>query len=258
MRAASYSYSSYAAHPSLRSRTTAFLLSLAAALLIVWMLIRLGVVPTPLTQGAAAQSVLRLLPGTRIAARKADSAASHARHSTTPPKPAAPITPPPIKTPPPPPIPWNVIPLTHDEMAQADISNKPTRSAEAAASGAASGSDSGQDSASAYGPGAGPGGEQLFDVDWYQRPTDAQLSFYLPPGRRSVGWGEIACRTVARFHVDDCHEIGETPGSGLARAVREAAWQFLVLPPRIGHRQLIGGWVRIRIDYGINGEATPH
>jgi hypothetical protein len=256
MASESSSYSSYAAHPSLRSRATAFLLALAAALLIVWLLVRLGLIPAPLRQGQSAQSTLHLLPGTRIAAKKAESAASHAHRSLTPPKPAAPATPPPIKTPPPPPIPWNVIPLSHDEMAQADISNKPTRSAQTAASGATSGTDSGQDSASAYGPGAGPGGEQLYDVEWYQRPTDAQLSFYLPPGGVSSGWGEVACRTVAHYHVDDCQEIGETPGSGLARAVRQAAWQFLVLPPRVGHHPLIGGWVRIRIDYGVKGEAS--
>ena len=54
---------------------------------------------------------------------------------------------------------------------------------------------------------------------------------------------------MARFHVDNCVELGESPGSGYARAVREAAWQFLVLPPRIGGKMMVGTWVRIRISY---------
>jgi len=105
--------------------------------------------------------------------------------------------------------------------------------------------------AATYGPGEGPGGVQLFNADWYREPTDAELSFYLPPNRPSEGWGLVACRTIEHFHVDDCQTIGEYPlGSGFGRAVREAAWQFLVRPPRINGKPQIGAWVRIRITYG--------
>jgi protein TonB len=49
--------------------------------------------------------------------------------------------------------------------------------------------------------------------------------------------------------------MGESPlGSGFARAVREAAWQFRVLPPRINGQPVIGAWVRIRITYGVEAE----
>ncbi len=55
----------------------------------------------------------------------------------------------------------------------------------------------------------------------------------------------IACRTVARYRVSDCVEVGSGPPG--------AAWQFQVRPPRKGGKELVGSWVRIRIDY-INGD----
>jgi protein TonB len=98
--------------------------------------------------------------------------------------------------------------------------------------------------------GTAPDGAPLYDAQWYRRPTNAELSTYLPAHMPIEGWGLIACRTVAHYHVDDCVELGSSPpGSHLAGAVRQAAWQFLVRPPRLGGRDLVGTWVRIRIDY---------
>ena len=70
------------------------------------------------------------------------------------------------------------------------------------------------------------------------------------PRNAREGWGLIACRTLPENRVDNCIELDQSPrGSHLASAVRQAAWQFRVRPPRKNGKPLIGEWVRIRIDY---------
>ena len=70
------------------------------------------------------------------------------------------------------------------------------------------------------------------------------------------GFGIVACKTVPGDRVEDCVELDQTPGSHLASAVRQAAWQFRVRPPRKNGVLLVGSWVSIRIDYEFNGQPS--
>lgn len=106
-----------------------------------------------------------------------------------------------------------------------------------------------------YGPSLTPpsmlSGKTLYAAEWHREPTDAELAYYLPKtGVPRGSWALIACRTVANFRVEDCQEMGDSrAGSGLARAIRNAAWQFRVRPPRVDGQYKIGEWVQIRIDF---------
>ena len=123
--------------------------------------------------------------------------------------------------------------MSSTDMAAADISKLP-----------AGGSGSAGDSEAV---GRGPNGEVLYNAEWARRPTDAEIGGYWP--RNVTGWGLVACKTVPDNRVDDCVELDQSPrGSHLASAVRQAAWQFRVRPPRKNGRAMIGAWVRILIE----------
>jgi protein TonB len=154
------------------------------------------------------------------------------------------------KPPVPPPVlpvkPLNMMVVSSDVFAAADIARMPSHHADQDAG--ADAAESGRNGASSKGNGTSLGAERLYNADWYKEPTHAEMAPYLPANLRE-GWGLIACRTIDHYQVDDCREIDESPpGSGLARGLRQAAWQFRVLPPRIGGRPMIGAWVSIRFD----------
>jgi hypothetical protein len=173
--------------------------------------------------------------------------------AAAPTRPVPPPKPVPVLKPPPVPLPVvhpYYIHMTPEETAAADIGKMQRVPM--------SGNADSQQQASAAGTGPGdarpvgtaPNGEPLYDAEWYRRPTNAELEFYLPKHMPVEGWGLVACKTIANHHVDDCVELGSAPaGSHLASAVRQAAWQFLVRAPRLGGKELVGTWVRIRIDY---------
>jgi protein TonB len=166
---------------------------------------------------------------------------------TRPPRPVPPVPKPAVKLPTPN---LDMLEVTREVYQAADISklgsNAPgyVRSADAGSSGGANAGDSAM-------VGTAPDGQPLYAAEWYREPTNTELAGYLPKTMPDGGgWGIIACKTAPRFRVTDCVELGQGPaGSHLAGAVRQAAWQFLVRPPRIGGKSLVGVWVRIRVDY---------
>ena len=164
--------------------------------------------------------------------------------SASKPKPAAASA---SHAPPPPPNPtatqsvpdYPLMKLSHNDMVGLDQTMRTEHAAPAQTA------QAGSDSSDTPTAGQGQNGQQLYAAEWYRRPTQTELN-YMPHNK--LGWGEVACRTAPRFHVEDCYELAESPrGSGLSRGVREAAWQFLVRPPRVGGKLMVGEWVRIRI-----------
>lgn len=244
--AASLSRSRYAQTVPPGPRAGALALALALVALLILALLRLGVA-SPRPPGGRSLSTFTVLPeGTREAATRPRRTK---RREVTRPAPAqarpAP-TPPPPPVVPPPPIPGMIL-LTRDEMAGADIARIPRQAGSATVAQA----DDAGDSAAA---GAAPNGERLYEAEWYRKPPRNVLALYLPNGAPAGAWATIACRTIDRYHVDSCVQLDDRPkGLGLSRALRNAAWQFLVRPPRLGGKPLIGAWVRIRFTF----EAPP-
>jgi hypothetical protein len=259
MRATPESASSYLNQPSLGNRATSFLIALAFVALLMWMLIRMGLLPDTLSQPPQNPLSLIDMRGDHPSqgAKKALKISQPHRQPAAAARPAAAIPPPKV---PPPPIPWNVIPMSHDEFASSDIASKPSR-AQASGQGE-QGADSGAGGGADNGDGGGsPKGDQLYNAQWYPRPpSQSEMDFYLSKTAHVEGWGEIACRTAARYAVVDCKELGDTPGSGFARAMVNASWQFHVLPPRVNGRPMVGSWVRIHYDFYIKdsgGSTAP-
>jgi protein TonB len=139
------------------------------------------------------------------------------------------------------------VPLSKADLAAGDIARLGTAASPA-------GAKAGEGKV-AQGAGEGPGGVQLYNAEWVVEPSDAQLRPYLPRQVERGSWALIACQTIAHNRVENCAQLGEAPrGSGLSKAMRLAAWQFQVRPPRINGKPMVGAWVRIRIDFGRDGE----
>jgi hypothetical protein len=221
-----------------RQRVLAMGLTLAAEL--IFLLLLLGIAPKlietvekpnqPLTFDLATPTPeAKNTPKPKPKARSMKSASAPAK-----PRLITPPTRPLAKSP--------LVAMSKEDLAAADISKLGTRG------------ESGASSAVAMGPGEGPGGARLYKAEWVVEPTHGQLAYYMPEGIEDGSWAEIACKTIENYRVENCSLLGESPpGSGLARAMRLAAWQFKVRPPRIDGKPLVGAWVRIHFDWGKEG-----
>ncbi|MEO5773246.1 MAG: hypothetical protein ABIQ32_03895 [Sphingomicrobium sp.] len=218
-------------------RASSFGLALAINLLILLVLLGFGA-SAPLPKLASDPLVVTLEPD----AAPARASAPAAKAAPTP----KPIKPPPVAPPPPvvklPPLkkqPLDLLVISKDELAASDVAKLP-------AAGTSGGSSAG-DSQEA---GVGPNGQTLYAAEWARHPTSTELGAYLPHNMPAEGWGLVACRTIPDRRVTDCVELDSYPRSAhLARAVRDAAWQFRVRPPRKGGKEMVGEWVSIRITY---------
>ena len=230
----SYRLPSAFSRPPLRRRASGLALALAVNGALLLALLTLGIIPLP-QQKSSRATIVDLIPESHSRESKATPAA--VRPNKPVPKPPPIILPvKPTIAPPPPPAekspPW--IEMSKDQMAAADIGNLPK-------------ADPGEGDSEEVG--RGPHGEILYAAEWAREPTDAELSGYLPKTAPD-GWGLVACKTIPGNRVDDCVELGQSPaGSHLASAVRQAAWQFRVRPPRKGGKPMVGEWVRILIEY---------
>ncbi len=248
MASNTYRLPSAYARPPLHRRASGLLLALAVNVLLVIALLGIGVrAPAPKPSSTL---IVDLIPEARQAEAQPDRTLTRRLNET---RPARTLPPPPRvlaeKPPPERPIKLDMIELTRAEYRSADI-GKMAKAADTSAGSALAGAG---DSPVV---GRGPNGVTLYAAEWARRPTDTELAGYLPRNAPE-GWGLIACRTVPGNRVEDCVELDNHPrGSRLAAAVRQAAWQFRVKPPRRNGRPLVGEWVRIRIDYKrSSGEA---
>jgi protein TonB len=230
--------------PSRSRRAASFLLALAIEVLLLLAFLTLNFrEKRPEFEGGTLSTFDLAASEEKTEASKAQQPAPA---TPKPPRPAPPTIKPKIILPE---RPLDLLPLSREELQAADIAHLGTNAPDAElGQGNAAGGNVPGDSERV---GTAPNGEPLYAAEWVREPTNQELNTYLPKTMPDGGgWGLIACRTIARYHVDDCVELGQSPpGSHLAGAVRQAAWQFLVRPPRVGGKVMVGEWVRIRVDY---------
>ena len=253
--AASYRSSTYGARSSRTGRLTAALLAAAIVALLLFALLRLGGFQRQMFGDGRPLSTFDLAPSADEGRASTPKRQEREVRQATRERPT-PVVPRPVEPRPPVPDPILHLPgvmiLSRADYAAADLSK--LRGTAPAATGAGDAAGSGAGEADTVSIGLGPGGQKLYPAEWYREPRRAETQPYLQAVKQP-GYGIVACRTIERYHVEDCQELEETPGSGIARAVRQAAWQFLVRPPRINGKPQIGTWVRIKFDIASPGKS---
>ena len=214
-----------------RRRAVSLALTIAAHLLIAWILWQLAPVFDPDREPGRSLTVNMLPEGdnnsTATKSAKAPARAAQANRRTAPEPPAAP-KPPAVESPVPPPVdtpfPGYLV-LSRNDFAASDVGKIPSQRSGGSAGkqmAAADGQGDGNDGETSAAAGIGPGGQRLYAAEWYTRPTASQLNPFMPQRDVPAGsWAEIACRTAPNYRVEDCVQIGDSrPGLGLARAIR--------------------------------------
>lgn len=237
----------YRGQPTRTERGIALLLSAAMVLLFGLVIVWMGYFDKQITKVRESFTAITMSPASSSSAAKKQAAEKQQKARVQPTitdRVVPPVVPPKIAIATAPPIAAPMITLSGDDFAASDISKL-------GKSGAGSGNSKGT-----MGPGEGPQGQRLYRAEWHREPSRAELAGYMT--EQSVGgkWAEIACRTIENYRVDNCQMLGESPaGSGLARALRQAAWQFQVRPPRIDGKPQVGAWVKIHFDF-VRGQAN--
>jgi protein TonB len=243
---------SYQPH-SERRRAASFALTIVAHVFIIWLLFRLGPLSEPPKPSSSSLSTFSVLPDPAASASRATKtqvAKSKPTLGGAAPQRPAKVTPTPAAPTPPTPVFPEM--LGGKELFEAaDVGKIPSvRPDKGEGSGKGDAKGAGSDSVAAYGPGEGPGGQRLYDAELVRAPSGSELAFYLKSVPPADSWGEIACQMTADLSLENCRVLGEKPvGSGFGRALRQAAWQFKIRPPRIGRRAIPGTWVRIHLDW---------
>jgi hypothetical protein len=244
MVGAAPSSSDYGRHVPVRRRLSSLGLALLANILILLGLFQLApAIPGQQDDKSLTTFNLAPLADDKPASREPGHQAQTAKGAPRKPSMIKPLALPPLKPQP------NPMPLASDEPA-ATVStlSDPGESAGDALAGA--GGDS-------SGAGNGARGAPLYKAEWVREPSHDELSFYVQGLAPHGGWAEIACRTAPRFRVKYCQPLGESPnGSGLARAIIAAAWQYHVRPPLVDGNPRIGAWVRIRIEVSVTKDGS--
>lgn len=242
-----------------RRRTASLALAILAHALLIWLLLHVSPTLVPMgRQRPLATFDLDREPGSKPKAEKREKTVAKrksAARAAQAAQPKAERQQQPVDRPPTPTPPNLSLFGRNSPLANVDLGK--IKSAPDEAEAADSGEGSGKNSGSVYGPGAGPGGARLFNAQWYRRPTHAELAGYMPHHDVPPGsWGDIACRTIPGNQVENCQSLGESPpGSGIARSLRLAAWQFRIIPPRVDGKPVIGAWVRIHFYFTEDGDA---
>ena len=182
-------------------------------------------------------------PADKRAKTAARARPTRAEARTQPPPPV----PSPVETPVPP-GPPAFLKLTRDDYQQGDIAKVQSHAPTPSENNQVAENEARDDDTPIVGK--APNGEPMYGAEWYRKPTYAMFAPYLPHGWAKNGKSRVTCRMGARYHLEDCRILGETPpGSGYGYALLQAAWQFRMIPPRRGGKELTNAWVLIELDY---------